>query len=399
MNYNISDRINALQTSTTMDIAAKSIEMKSNGIDLIDLSVGEPDFPTPEHIKLAAKRALDNNQTKYTLNVGTLELRQAIAKKLLYDNNLQYSPGEIVVSTGAKQSLFNAIQVLVNEGDEVIVPTPTYVSYIQMIKLAGGIAGTVPTKEADQFKLKPEILLENITPKTKLLILCNPSNPTGTVYSPRELKDLAQIIVDKKLFVLSDEIYEKLIYDFLEFRSIASFNDEIKKRTVVVNGFSKSYSMTGWRIGYAAAEEEIMKNMAKLQSHSTSNASSISQAAALEALSASQEIVEFMRNKFEIRRDFIFTEINKIPGLSAIKPEGAFYLFVNVSELLNKQLNGYNFSTSSDLVIYLLEEAKVSTVPGTAFGAEGFIRISYANSMENLMSAVAKINQAVSKLF
>ncbi|PKL87715.1 MAG: aspartate aminotransferase [Ignavibacteriae bacterium HGW-Ignavibacteriae-2] len=399
MNYNISDRINALQTSTTMDIAAKSIEMKSNGIDLIDLSVGEPDFPTPEHIKLAAKRALDNNQTKYTLNVGTLELRQAIAKKLLYDNNLQYSPGEIVVSTGAKQSLFNAIQVLVNEGDEVIVPTPTYVSYIQMIKLAGGIAGTVPTKEADQFKLKPEILLENITPKTKLLILCNPSNPTGTVYSPRELKDLAQIIVDKKLFVLSDEIYEKLIYDFLEFRSIASFNDEIKKRTVVVNGFSKSYSMTGWRIGYAAAEEEIMKNMAKLQSHSTSNASSISQAAALEALSASQEIVEFMRNKFEIRRDFIFTEINKIPGLSAIKPEGAFYLFVNVSELLNKQLNGYNFSTSSDLVIYLLEEAKVSTVPGTAFGAEGFIRISYANSMENLMSAVEKINQAVSKLF
>ncbi|MBU1095697.1 MAG: pyridoxal phosphate-dependent aminotransferase [Bacteroidetes bacterium] len=399
MNYNISDRINALQTSTTMDIAAKSIEMKSNGIDLIDLSVGEPDFPTPEHIKLAAKRALDNNQTKYTLNVGTLELRQAIAKKLLYDNNLQYSPGEIVVSTGAKQSLFNAIQVLVNEGDEVIVPTPTYVSYIQMIKLAGGIAGTVPTKEADQFKLKPEILLENITPKTKLLILCNPSNPTGTVYSPRELKDLAQIIVDKKLFVLSDEIYEKLIYDFLEFRSIASFNDEIKKRTVVVNGFSKSYSMTGWRIGYAAAEEEIMKNMAKLQSHSTSNASSISQAAALEALSASQEIVEFMRNKFEIRRDFIFTEINKIPGLSAIKPEGAFYLFVNVSELLNKQLNGYNFSTSSDLVMYLLEEAKVSTVPGTAFGAEGFIRISYANSMENLMSAVAKINQAVSKLF
>lgn len=399
MNYNISDRINALQTSTTMDIAAKSIEMKSNGIDLIDLSVGEPDFPTPEHIKLAAKRALDNNQTKYTLNVGTLELRKAIANKLLYDNNLQYSPGEIVVSTGAKQSLFNAIQVLVNEGDEVIVPTPTYVSYIQMIKLAGGIAVTVPTKEADQFKLKSETLLKNITLKTKLLILCNPSNPTGTVYSPRELKDLAQIIVDKKLFVLSDEIYEKLIYDFLEFRSIASFNDEIKKRTVVVNGFSKSYSMTGWRIGYAAAEEEIMKNIAKLQSHSTSNASSISQAAALEALSASQEIVEFMRNKFEIRRDFIFTEINKIPGLSAIKPEGAFYLFVNVSELLNKQLNGYNFSTSSDLVMYLLEEAKVSTVPGTAFGAEGFIRISYANSMENLMSAAEKINQAVSKLF
>ncbi|MBN1302242.1 MAG: pyridoxal phosphate-dependent aminotransferase [Melioribacteraceae bacterium] len=398
MKNNFSKRINSLQTSATMEIAARVIELKSNGTDLIDLGVGEPDFPTPEHIKLAAKRALDIDKTKYTLNVGTLELRDAIAKKLYNDNHLEYKSSDIIVSAGAKQSLFNAIQVLINEGDEVIVPIPTYVSYIQMINFAGGKAVIIPTDESTSFKLSPDKLSEHITPKTKMLVLCNPSNPTGAVYSPDELKNLAEVSNEQNIYVVSDEIYEKLIFDDLQIRSIASLDENIKRRTVVVNGFSKSYSMTGWRIGYAAADGEIIKNMAKLQSHSTSNASSISQEAALEALTASQDIVEFMRNKFEIRRDFIYKEINLIPGLSALKPSGAFYLFTNVSQLLNKQFRKHIFKTTSDLILYLLDEARVSTVPGSAFGLENYIRISYAASFDHLEEGVGRIKTAINKL-
>ncbi|MCL4549007.1 MAG: pyridoxal phosphate-dependent aminotransferase [Bacteroidetes bacterium] len=381
-----------------MKIAAQAKEMLANGEDLIDLSVGEPDFPTPQNVKDAAKRAIDNNETKYTVNQGRYDLREAIAKKLKNENGLDYSPNEIIVSTGAKQSLYNAVQSLVHDGDEVIFTSPYYVSYPEMVTLAHGKSVVIPTTEETDFNMTPDQLLKAITPSTKLLIMSYPTNPTGASYNKKELEAIADIVVNKKLHVLSDEIYENLIYNNNKFVSFASLGDEIKKRTIVVNGFSKSYAMTGWRIGYAAGQEEFIKAMNKIQSHSTSNASSISQAAALEALNGPQDFIPMMKNEFERRRNFVYEQLCSIKGIKCFKPKGAFYLFPNVESYFGKSTSVFRIEHSFDLAMYLLHEAKVATVPGSGFGAEGHLRLSYSTSMENLEEGLKRIKEALGKL-
>ncbi len=393
-----SKRVNKIGVSPTMKIAAQAKEMLANGEDLIDLSVGEPDLPTPRNVKDAAKRAIDDNQTKYTINQGRLDLRIAIAKKLKNENGLNYSPNEIIVSTGAKQSLYNAIQSLVHDGDEVIFSSPYYVSYPEMVTLAHGKSVIIQTTEATNFNITSEQLLNAITPSTKLLIMSYPTNPTGAGYNKKELEAIAKIVEEKKLLVLSDEIYENLIYDDNKFTSFASLGEEMKKRTIVVNGFSKSYAMTGWRIGYAAGMEEFIKAMNKIQSHSTSNASSISQAAALEALNGPQDFIPLMKKEFEKRRNFVYEQISLIKGIKCFKPKGAFYIFPNVESFFGKSTSVFKIEHSFDLAMYLLHEAKVATVPGSAFGAEGYLRISYSTSMENLKEALKRIKEALEKL-
>ncbi len=372
--------------------------MLAQGIDVINLSVGEPDFPTPDNIKEAAKRAIDNNFTRYTLNNGTVELRTAIADKLKMQNGLDYSPDNIIVSTGAKQSLYNAVQSLINDNDEAIIPAPYYVSYTDMVTLAHGRSIILPTDEETQFIITSEQLEKAITPKTKVLILSYPSNPTGANYSRKELEAIAEVVEKNNLFVVCDDIYENFIYDNDEFVSFGAINKSMKERTVVVNGFSKSYSMTGWRIGYAAGPEEIIKAMGKIQSHSTSNASSISQAAAVEALKGQQNSVYEMRNEFEKRRNFIHEQICSIPGITCFKPKGAFYIFPNIKNYFGKSGGNFKIESSFDLSMYLLNEAKVSTVPGSAFGAEGYIRISFASSMESLKEGAERIKNALKGL-
>ncbi|MEW5842870.1 MAG: pyridoxal phosphate-dependent aminotransferase [Bacteroidota bacterium] len=393
-----SKRVNKIGVSPTMKIAAQAKEMLANGEDLIDLSVGEPDFPTPQNVKDAAKRAIDNNETKYTVNQGRYDLREAIAKKLRTENGLDYSPNEIIVSTGAKQSLYNAVQSLVHDGDEVIFTSPYYVSYPEMVTLAHGKSVVIPTTEETDFNMTPDQLSKAITSSTKLLIMSYPTNPTGACYNKKELEAIAAIVEEKKLFVLSDEIYENLIYDNNKFVSFASLGEEIKRRTIVVNGFSKSYAMTGWRIGYAAGQEEFIKAMNKIQSHSTSNASSISQAAGLEALNGPQDFIPMMRNEFERRRNFVYEQLCSIKGIKCFKPKGAFYVFPNVESYFGKSTSVFRIEHSFDLAMYLLHEAKVATVPGSGFGAEGHLRLSYSTSMENLKEGLKRIKEALGKL-
>ena len=372
-------------------------ELLAKGENLIDLSVGEPDFPTPKNIKDAAVKALINNFTKYTINTGTIELRRAIVKKLKNENGIEYNPNEVIVSAGAKQCIYNAINAVVYSGDEVIIPAPYYVSYPEMVKMSHGTPVVISTSEKTGFKLTPEQLKDAVTSQTKMLILCNPSNPTGTAYSRQDLEKLIDVIIDKEIYILSDEIYEKIIYDYFSFCSVASLSEKVKSKSVIVNGHSKSYSMTGWRLGYAAGPENIIKAMAKIQSHVTSNASSISQAAGLEALNGPQDSVEEMRKEFEKRRDFLYKEVNSINGLSCVKPAGAFYLFPNVTNFFGNKGNR-EISNSFDLAMYLLEDAKVAAVPGNAFGAEGYLRLSYSTSIENLKEAAGRLKHAFGKL-
>jgi aspartate aminotransferase len=394
----LSELVNKITVSPTMRVAAEAKKMKSEGLDIIDLSVGEPDFPTPHNIKEAAKKALDNNMTKYTINAGTVELRKAIAQKFKNDNCLDYKLSEIIVSNGAKQSVFNTIQTVVYKDDEVIIPSPYWVSYPEMVTLAHGRSVVVETDEKNGFKLTASQLKDAITPKTKMLILCNPSNPTGSTYTRKELEELAEVCAGKDFFILSDEIYEKLVYDNFEFVSFASLNEEMKKRTIIVNGVSKSYSMTGWRIGYTAGPEEIVKGIDKIQSHSTSHASSISQFATIEALAGPQDEVDMMREEFRKRRNYFHKELCSIEGITCYKPEGAFFLFPNISSFFGKSTEVLKINDSFDFAMYLLYEAKVATVPGKAFGAEGFNRFSYAVSMEVLSDAVSRIKKALGKL-
>ena len=393
-----SKRVNKIGVSPTMKIAAQAKEMLANGEDLIDLSVGEPDFPTPQNVKDAAKRAIDNNETKYTVNQGRVDLRTAIANKLKIENGLDYSSNQIIVSTGAKQSLYNAVQSLIHEGDEVILLSPYYVSYPEMVTLAHGKSVVIPTTEETDFNITPDQLLKAITPFTKLLIISYPTNPTGASYNKKELEAIAAIVEEKKIFVLSDEIYENLIYDDNKFVSFASLGEEIKRRTIVVNGFSKSYAMTGWRIGYAAGPEDFIKAMNKIQSHSTSNASSISQAAAFEALNGPQDFIPMMRKEFEQRRNFVYQQMISIKGIKCFKPKGAFYLFPNVESYFGKSTSVFRIEHAFDLAMYLLHEAKVATVPGIGFGAEGHLRLSYSTSMENLKEGLKRIKEALEKL-
>ena len=394
----VSKRVENIGVSPTMKVAAKAKEMRAAGEDVIDLSVGEPDFPTPANIKEAAIKAINNNQTGYTINAGTAELKKAIAGRLKTDYNLDYDLADIIVSSGAKHSIFNIIQAICYVGDEVIIPAPYWVSYPQMVSVAQGDTKIINTTQESDFKITPQQLKDAVTPYTKALILCSPSNPTGSVYSKDELEAIAEVILENNFYVIADEIYDKLIYDNLKFTSFPTLSEEIKKKTILVNGVSKAYSMTGWRIGYTAGPSDVIKGINKLQSHSTSCAASISQAAAAEAFAGPQDAVEEMRAEFEKRRNYMHEALNAMDGISANKPQGAFYLFPNISGVLGKSVDGTEIANSYDFAMYLLNESKIAAVPGSSFGAEGFMRMSYANSMENLEKAADRMTKAIAKL-
>ena len=378
-------------------MSQKSGEMKAQGIDVINMSVGEPDFNTPEHIKAAAKKAIDDNFSRYSPVPGYMDLREAIVAKLKNENGLDYSVNEVLVSNGAKQSVCNAVMALVNDGEEVIIPAPYWVSYPQMAKLAGGVPVIVETGFAQNFKMTPEQLEAAITPKTRLLILCSPSNPTGSVYSEAELEKLAEVIKrHDDLFVIADEIYEHINY-IGRHNSIASVPG-MKERTIVVNGVSKAYAMTGWRIGFIAAPEWIVKGCNKLQGQYTSGPSSISQKAAVAAYTASQECVETMRKAFERRRDLIVSLIKDIPDLEVNEPEGAFYVFPKCSSFFGKSDGSRTICNSTDFALYLLEVGHVATVAGDAFGDPECFRISYATSDDNIREAMSRVKAALARL-
>jgi aspartate/methionine/tyrosine aminotransferase len=394
----VSEKANKIGESPTLKVTAKAKAMKAEGIDVIDFSVGEPDFATPDNIKQAGVRAIEENFTKYTQNDGIPDLKQAIVHRLKEDLGLEYGTNQIIVSTGAKSSLYHLTQALINEGDEVIVPAPYWVTYPHGVSLAGGKSVIVPTKEENGFLLSPEELKSAITPATKALILNNPSNPTGAAYSRQTLQALADIVLEEDIYVIADEIYEKLVYDDFRFTSFASLGEEIKKKTILINGVSKSYSMTGWRIGYAAGPADVINGMAKIQSHSTSNPCSISQKASLEALKGPQYEVSKMVAEFQRRRNYVLMRLQSIPEVSCPKPQGAFYLFPNFSSTFVKEYNNMTIRNSYGLAYFLLKEAKVAIVPGDAFGMDECIRISYATSMENLERGMDRIIDAVSKL-
>lgn len=393
----LSDRLQRLAPSATLAMSQKSSEMKSQGVDVINLSVGEPDFNTPDHIKEAAKKAVDENYSRYSPVPGYPDLRKAIVNKLKQENGLDYTMAEILVSNGAKQSVCNTVMALVNDGDEVIIPAPYWVSYPQMVKLAGGNPVIVEAGFEQNFKMTPAQLEAAITPKTKLIILCSPSNPTGSVYSKEELEGLAEVIKSHDdLFILADEIYEHINY-VGKHQSIAQFPG-MKERTIIVNGVSKAYAMTGWRIGYIAAPEWIVKGCNKLQGQYTSGPCSVSQKAAEFAYISSQECVEEMRKAFERRRDLIVKLAKEIPGLEVNKPEGAFYLFPKCSSFYGKSDGETTVNDSMELALYLLEKAHVATVGGSAFGDPQCFRMSYATSDENIIEAMRRIKEALGKL-
>jgi aspartate aminotransferase len=399
----LSNRLQRLAPSATLAMSQKSAEMKAQGIDVINMSVGEPDFNTPEHIKEAAKQAVEQNYSRYSPVPGYPELRKAIVKKLKEENGLDYALGEILVSNGAKQSVCNTVMALVNPGDEVIIPAPYWVSYPQMVLLAGGKPVYVEATFEQNFKMTPQQLEAAITPNTRLLILCSPSNPTGSVYNKEELRALAGVILNHdNLFVLADEIYEHINY-VGRHESIAQFPG-MKERSIIVNGVSKAYAMTGWRIGYIAAPEWIVKGCNKLQGQYTSGPCSVSQKAAEAAYTASQQCVEEMRQAFERRRDLIVALARQIPGLEVNVPEGAFYLFPKCSSFYGCSANCADGTTtrtienSTDLAMYLLEEAHVATVGGDAFGAPDCFRMSYATSDDNIREAMRRIGEALARL-
>lgn len=392
-------RARAIAPSPTMAIDAKSKQMLAQGIDVVNFSVGEPDFDTPAHIKAAGIQAIETGKTKYTAAAGTIELRRAIAAKLQADNGLTYAPEQIVVSNGAKQSLFNAFMVLLDEGDEVIVQAPYWVSYPEMIKLAGGVPVIVETTEATGFKMTAAMIEERLTPKTRAINLNSPSNPTGAVYTREELQAIADLAVEHDLAIVTDEMYEKLVYEGAEHVSIAALAPEVYERTVTVNGHSKAYAMTGWRIGYAAAPLHIAKAMGDLQSQTTSGASSISQVAAVEALVGTQEPIEAMRQEFDRRRQYMMERLQQLPGFRVdVTPVGAFYLFPNVSALFGKSWRGRPIDGSEDLAALILEQARVGLVPGTGFGAPDYLRLSYASSMERIKTGLDRIAELLAEV-
>lgn len=394
----ISTRVNNLAQSQTLAMSQKSNELKAQGIDVINLSVGEPDFNTPDHIKEAAKRAIDDNFSFYSPVPGYMSLRKAVSEKLLRENGVSFRPEQIVVSGGAKQALCNVILATVNPGDEVIIPTPAWVSYVEMVKLAEGVSVTVPAGIESDFKVTPAQLEAAITERTKMILICSPSNPTGSVYTRDELAALADVIARHPgIIVLADEIYEHINYTGGDFVSLASF-PEIADRTVVINGVSKAYAMTGWRIGYCAAPLEIAKAVTKLQGQFTSGASSIAQKAAETAYTGPQDCVEEMRRAFERRRDLVVRLAREIPGLGVNEPQGAFYLFPEVSAYIGRSFGDRVIKDSGDLAMYLLDEAHVATVDGAAFCAPGYIRLSYATSDENIVEAMRRIAAALAKL-
>lgn len=393
----LSDRIINLAESQTLAMAKKSRELQAQGKDIISLSIGEPDFDTPQFIKDAAKRAIDNNVTRYTPVAGIQELRKAISEKFKRDNDLNYTAEQIVVSTGAKQSIANIILSLINPGEEVIVPIPYWVSYIETIKLAEGIPVTIPTNVESNFKITPEQLRKAITSKTKMIVFSTPCNPSGSVYNKEELKALAEIIVQyPDLYVISDEIYEHI--NFVgKHESIAQF-DFIYDRIITVNGVSKGFAMTGWRIGYIGAPLWISQACEKMQGQFTSGASSISQMAALEAVKANPSVTFEMRDAFKKRRDLVLGLLKEIPGIKTTVPDGAFYIFPDISYYFGKSYNNYHIKNSNDLSMFLLEEGNIALVSGDAFGDDNCMRFSYATSEERLIESVKRVKEALAKL-
>lgn len=390
----LSEIAKKIQGSPTLAITAKAKQLKADGKDVVNFGAGEPDFDTPGFIKDAAMEAIQNGITKYTPASGTLELKKAIVNKLKTENNLDYSADQIIVNCGAKHSLYNLFMCLVQEKDEVIIPSPYWVSYPEMVKAAGAVPVIADCLNSDNFKLTPDILQKYITPNSKILVLNSPSNPSGILYTKEELKEIGNIVNDNDLLVISDEIYEHLIYDG-SFVSIAQISDELKQRTIIVNGVSKAYSMTGWRIGYTAGDSQIISACGRLQSHSTSNPTSFAQTGAVMALNSkeSPEIISKMVTEFKKRRDYVFNELSSISKIDVVKPEGAFYIFPNIAEFL-----GENIRTSHDFAMALLDKKLVALVPGEGFGAPGYIRISYAVSLDDISKGIGRLKEFLDEL-
>lgn len=389
----ISHLARGVHASTTLAIDTLFKQMRADGIDVIGFGAGEPDFDTPDHIKLAGIKAILDNKTRYTPAAGLIELRQAACKRLREDCGLDYKPTQIVAASGAKHNVYIALHCLVNPGDEVILPAPYWVSYYEMIKMVGGEPVVVTATEKHGFKMTAEQLDAAITPKTKALILNNPSNPTGMMYTKEELKAIAEVCVKRDIYVIADEIYYSLVYDGAKFTSFASLGEEIKERTILVNGVSKSYAMTGWRIGYAATNEKLAKVMANYLSHSTGNPSSIAQWAAVDALAGEQDDIDDMRSAFEQRRNYIVERMNAIPNVSCIKPQGAFYVMMNLEKLVGKTIHGVTIKDGDDFADLFLKEGLVAVVPCSGFGAPNFVRWSYATSMANIKEGLDRLEK------
>jgi aspartate aminotransferase len=394
----VSERIRAIKPSPTLAINAKAVSMRQAGVDVISFGVGEPDFDTPSHIRQAGVRAIEEGFTRYTAAGGIPELKEAIVEKLRSDNNLSYEREEVMVSCGGKHVLYNLAQATLNPGDEVIIPAPYWVSYPPIVVLAGANPVIVETGEAEDFKLSPDVLEAAITARTKLLVLNSPSNPTGSVYTHGELERLAEVILRHDISVVSDEIYEKLIFDGKTFCSIAQVSDELKGKVFLVNGVSKTYAMTGWRIGYVAGAREVIAGMTKIQSQSTSNPNSIAQKAAIAALTGPQDSVGHMVQAFDERRKYLVGRLKAMPGIHCNMPVGAFYAFPNFGHCFKKDPHGPDIKGSADLCEYLLTEARVALVPGIAFGADEFVRFSYATNLEAIKEGVDRIEEALKKL-
>ena len=390
INLYISDKVKSISPSSTLAIDSKFKQMKAEGVDVVGFGTGEPDFDTPDYIKKAAVEAIAGGKTKYTPAAGTMELRRAICDKLKRENGLDYEPNQIVVTNGAKHALVNTFMAILNEGDEVIIPSPYWVSYPEMVKIADGVSVIIETKEEDEFKFTAKEFEDAITPKTRALVLNSPSNPTGMVYTEEELRSIAEVAVKHNIYVVADEIYEHLIYEGKHV-SIASFNNKIKDLTIIINGVSKTYAMTGWRIGYSASHPEVAKAISNLQSHATSNPNSIAQAATVAALNGGEEEIARMKAEFQKRRDYMVERINSIPGVSCRNPHGAFYVVMNISQLKGKLLGGRTIHTSDDFADVLLEKAGLALVPCSGFGADDFVRWSYATSMENIVEGLNRL--------
>lgn len=394
----LANRIGSVKPSITLAISAKAKELRAQGVDVVGFGAGEPDFDTPENIKDAARRALAEGFTKYTPASGTSELKDAVCAKMKQDNGLEYTPSQVIISCGAKHSLYNIAQTLFEAGDEVIIPAPYWVSYPDQVILQDAVPKIVMTREAEGFRMTAELLRANITKKTKAVILNSPSNPTGCGYTLDQLKQIAEVVVEHDLYVISDEIYEKLVYDDFTFHSIAEVSEAVRERALVVNGVSKSHAMTGWRIGWTAGPEKVIKAMSTLQSQSTSNPTSIAQKAAEEALTGPQEAVTMMVGEFAKRRNYIVERLNAMESVSCIMPVGAFYVFPRVAGLYGGKSGDHSIQSSLDLSGYLLDVSKVAVVPGAAFGADGHIRLSYATSMEMIEKGMDRIDEAFQRL-
>lgn len=380
-----------VRASSTMAMDALAKRMKAEGVDVVGFGAGEPDFNTPDHIKAAAERAIADNVTRYTPASGTLALKEAVCLRMGEDCGLDYSPSQVVVTSGAKHCVYIALRALVDPGDEVILPAPFWVSYLELIKMVGARPVVVTAGESAGFKMTSEQLAAAITPRTKALILNNPCNPTGMVYSREELAAIARVCVEKDIYIISDEIYCNLMYDGVEFTSVAALGERVKERTILINGVSKSYAMTGWRIGYLLSSERIAKVMANYLSHSTGSPSSVSQAASVAALTGPQDCVEEMRRAFEKRRNYIVKRMNAMDGVSCIKPEGAFYVMMNIQKQLGRALYGEVINSSDDFCAALLKRGLVATVPGSGMGAPGFVRWSYATGMDNIKKGMDRL--------